>query len=490
MEEPPVNHRKENRKQLKEQNERIEQIPGVPPVIKGVDVDKYSQKPWKPSAAPLPIPKKFKMPDISKYDGTTDPRDHVTTFTTGVKGNDLTKQEIESVLVKKFGETLTKGALTWYSLLPENSINSFDELADSLIKAHSGSQKVEKRMEDIFKIKQGDSKLLRDFVDRFQRERMTLPHVPDNWSAIAFASNLNDKSSEATRRLKESLREFPATTWNDVYNRYSTKLRIEEDTVPQFHHEERSKSRRSETEKRSGTNRYDPYMGPAGKDSRSKQDSQRYDQKSRNRESGSSSRFRNDRNRQESRDDDRSLKASFGGYNFNVTTSELVAVLRSMGDKGYLTELFSEKGKQAYMKNRREPPKPPSPKRTVNVISGGEDIHGVTYTTSNKVSKVTITHGKRVRQVLENESISFDDTDTEGVMTPHNDALVISLLVHDTNVKRVLIDSGTSVNIILLRVLREIQAEGKMIPKAHTLSGFDNSSVATKGEVIRKNLVE
>uniref|UniRef100_A0A1S3ZDD3 F-box/FBD/LRR-repeat protein At1g13570-like n=1 Tax=Nicotiana tabacum TaxID=4097 RepID=A0A1S3ZDD3_TOBAC len=91
--------------------------------------------------------------------------------------------------------------------------------------------------------------------------------------------------------------------------------------------------------------------------------------------------------------------------------------------QGYLTELFSEKEKQAYMKNRQEPPQPPSPKRTVNVISGGEDIHSITYTASNKVSKVTITYGKRVRQVLENENISFDDADTERVTTPHNDAL-------------------------------------------------------------------
>lgn len=74
-------------------------------------------------------------------------------------------------------------------------------------------------MEDSFKIKQGNYELLRDLVDRFQCERMTLPRVPDNWAAIAFASNLNDKSSEATRRLKESLREFSETTWNDVYNR-------------------------------------------------------------------------------------------------------------------------------------------------------------------------------------------------------------------------------------------------------------------------------
>uniref|UniRef100_A0A1S3ZT33 Uncharacterized protein n=1 Tax=Nicotiana tabacum TaxID=4097 RepID=A0A1S3ZT33_TOBAC len=116
--------------------------------------------------------------------------------------------------------------------------------------------------------------------------------------------------------------------------------------------------------------------------------------------------------------------------------------------QGYLTELFSEKGKQAYMKNRQEPPKPPSLKRTVNVISIGKEINGVTYTTANKVSKVTITHGKRVRHVLEEESITFNDAVADGLLTPHNDALVISLLVHDNNVKQVLIDPGISPEIL------------------------------------------
>ncbi|XP_075092202.1 uncharacterized protein LOC142172473 [Nicotiana tabacum] len=120
--------------------------------------------------------------------------------------------------------------------------------------------------------------------------------------------------------------------------------------------------------------------------------------------------------------------------------------------QGYLTELFSEKGKQSYMKNRQDPPKPPFPKRTVNVISGGEEINGVTYTTANKVSKVMITHGKQVRHVLEEESITFDDADADGVLTPHNDELIV--------------------------------------PKEHTLSGFDNSSVVTKGEVILTTFTE
>ncbi|XP_070026103.1 uncharacterized protein [Nicotiana sylvestris] len=263
---------------------------------------------------------------------------------------------------------------------------SRDGEPDSFIKAHSGAQKVKKRMEDIFKIKQGDSELLREFVNRFQHERMMLPRVLDNWVAIAFTSNLNEKSSEAMRQLKESLREFPATTWNDVYNKYSVKLRIEEDIISRSQKEEKVSSRRAETEKRSGKNR--------------------------------------------------------------LLQCEVDHLLK----QGYLTELFSERGKQAYMKNRQEPPKPPSPKRTVNVISGGEDINGVTYTAANKVSKVTIIHRKQVRHVLDEES--------------------------------------SSVNIILLRVLRDMQAEDKLIPKAHTLSGFDNSSVVTKGEVILTTFAE
>lgn len=62
---------------------------------------------------------------------------------------------------------------------------------------------------------------------------MLLPHVLDNWAAIAFTNSLNERGSEVTKRLKRSLRDFPPTTWNDVYNQYSAKLRMKEDIVVQ-----------------------------------------------------------------------------------------------------------------------------------------------------------------------------------------------------------------------------------------------------------------
>ena len=119
------------------------------------------------------------MPDIQKYDGTTDPQEHVTSYTCAIKGNDVEEDEIKSVLLKKFGKTLSKGALTWYDHLPEHSITSFEMLADAFIKAHAGAKKVQARKADIFRIAQRDNELLREFVNRFQRERMELPPVPE-----------------------------------------------------------------------------------------------------------------------------------------------------------------------------------------------------------------------------------------------------------------------------------------------------------------------
>lgn len=59
------------------------------------------------------------MSNIPKYDGTTDPQNHIIAYTARVSGNDLAPN-----VIKKFGKALTKGALTWNSHLSKNSINS------------------------------------------------------------------------------------------------------------------------------------------------------------------------------------------------------------------------------------------------------------------------------------------------------------------------------------------------------------------------------
>ncbi|XP_070035214.1 uncharacterized protein [Nicotiana tomentosiformis] len=164
-----------------------------------MDSKKFVQKPFPPSGAPKPILKKFRMPEIPKYNGTTDPNEHVISYTCAIKGNDLEDDDLESVLLKKFGETLSKRAMIWYHNLLPNSIDSVAMLADSFVKAHAGAIKVTTTKSDLFKVKQKDNEMLREFISRFQMERIELPPVTHDWVAQAFTQVLNEHSSVASR---------------------------------------------------------------------------------------------------------------------------------------------------------------------------------------------------------------------------------------------------------------------------------------------------
>lgn len=153
-----------NDKKVETYNSRVDKTLGAPSILNGLDSKKFMQKLFPPSVASKSIPKKFLMLEIPKYNGTINPNKHVTFYTCAIKGNNLEDDEIESVLLKKFGETLSKGAKIWYHILPPNSISSFAMLADSFVKAHAGAIKVATRKSNLFKVRQKDNEMLREFV--------------------------------------------------------------------------------------------------------------------------------------------------------------------------------------------------------------------------------------------------------------------------------------------------------------------------------------
>nr|XP_009799379.1 PREDICTED: uncharacterized protein LOC104245469 [Nicotiana sylvestris] len=148
-----------------------------------------------------------------------------------IKRNNLNDDEIESVLLKKFGETLSKGVMIWYHNLAPNSIDLFAMLADAFVKAHAGAIEVATRKSYVFKIKQRNDEMLREFVSRFQMERMELPQVSDDWAVQAFMHGLNEKSLIASRQLKQNLIEYPAVTWSDMHNHYQSITGVEDDQL-------------------------------------------------------------------------------------------------------------------------------------------------------------------------------------------------------------------------------------------------------------------
>ncbi|XP_016439733.1 uncharacterized protein LOC107765581 [Nicotiana tabacum] len=113
------------------------------------------------------------------------------------------------------------------------------------------------------------------------------------------------------------------------------------------------------------------------------------------------------------------------------------------------------------------------------MILGGNEINWVTFSAAKKM-KVSITYSKRLWE----DDITFTEEDANGLLLPHNDTLVISLNMLDSKIKRVLMDPGSSVNIIQLRVLEQAKLIGSIISATKLLAGFNLASVITRGEIL------
>ncbi|XP_070037874.1 uncharacterized protein [Nicotiana tomentosiformis] len=94
--------------------------------------------------------------------------------------------------------------------------------------------------------------------------------------------------------------------------------------------------------------------------------------------------------------------------------------------------------------------------------------------------KLSITHSKGFGK----DDITFTEENTDILLLPHKDILVISLIVLDFNIKRVLVDPGSSANIIQWRVLEQAKLTGSIIPSTKLLAGFNLASVTTWGEIL------
>ncbi|XP_019255929.1 PREDICTED: uncharacterized protein LOC109234401 [Nicotiana attenuata] len=125
---------------------------------------------------------------------------------------------------------------------------------------------------------------------------------------------------------------------------------------------------------------------------------------------------------------------------------EVVNILR----QGHLKQLFSDKGRTNFARGRKHqgPPKMPTPTRTINMIIGGGDdasSNSVKFTTTHKLKSIT----REWYDGLE-ESIIIDESDADSLTFPHNDDLIITLCILDTDVKCIMVDDGSGACIIHL----------------------------------------
>ena len=125
--------------------------------------------------------------------------------------------------------------------------------------------------------------------------------------------------------------------------------------------------------------------------------------------------------------------------------------------KGHLRKFFSDKAKSHLSEEKTGKPteaalvSPPRQDRVIHVILGGLEISGISHAAAKKITwnaKHGLEAAKPKHLLLGTDEISFTAKEQEKVLTPHHDALVISLTIANCLVKRILVDSGSSGNII------------------------------------------
>ncbi|XP_070029852.1 uncharacterized protein [Nicotiana sylvestris] len=370
-----------------------------------------------------------------------------------------------------------------------------DNQPDAFVKAHVGAIKVAPRKLNVFKIKQRHSEMLREFVSQLQMERMELPTVFDDWAMHAFMQVLNERSSIAYRQLKQNLIEYPAVTWSDVHNRYRSKIRVENDQLGApsgsvyLNRFAVKPSRDTDQEPRFNKERYQPYA-----DRKNSGPSRNIPRSDRRNDRGQSSRGLM-RKRGFEKHSDPTEAPRLSEYNFSVDASGIVSGIGRIKDtkrprpiqtdpsqrnpnlmckyhgthgyrtedsrqlreevarlfnEGHLREFLSDRAKNHFRERDTRKTEQEKPQHVIHMNIGGVDVP---QRPIFKRTKLSITREKWIRGYVPEDILSFCDEEAEGISQPNNDALVISILLNKIQVKHVLVDLGSSTNIIRSRVV-------------------------------------
>ena len=115
--------------------------------------------------------------------------------------------------------------------------------------------------------------------------------------------------------------------------------------------------------------------------------------------------------------------------------------------------------KNEKLKAKLEEPSQP-PLREIRVIKGGTTIGQSSKsreTYLKVVQNVQLSRRSPRMRTTEEQAITFIDEDAKRVQHPHEDAIIITLLIVDYTTRRVLVDNGSSADILYYPTFQQMR---------------------------------
>ncbi|XP_026417271.1 uncharacterized protein LOC113312748 [Papaver somniferum] len=169
-------------------------------------------------------------------------------------------------------------------------------------------------------------------------------------------------------------------------------------------------------------------------------------------------------------------------------------MIHKLIDEGDLKQ-YIQKANNEYRTKRSKQVQLPEGNRTLNNISCSEATG----------PSLTAQIGKRLRKQFEdycelykidgvevdeheqwmNAPITFDAEDIDEDMEDHNDPLVLTLPVAGCNIKKILIDGGSSVNVLFYNTLKRMDLNDEQLMSSYyTIYGFNGAPTKPLGDIV------
>ncbi|XP_076934664.1 uncharacterized protein LOC143601039 [Bidens hawaiensis] len=195
------------------------------------DAEDDFTKPYRPAAfaekskfiasiATAPFPINAKIPtSLGKYNGMTDPSDHLQNFVAvgGVSGWTL------PYWCHMFALTLTRPTREWFEKLPDGQIFSWVDLVKTISQQFSKQKKHTRDQSEILYVIRRDNESVEDFITRFNDESLNIGGISKDMLRGAFRKNVK---CDALIRTLTGRDEMPKE-WDDIMTAAKLFARIE-----------------------------------------------------------------------------------------------------------------------------------------------------------------------------------------------------------------------------------------------------------------------
>ena len=100
------------------------------------------------------------------------------------------------------------------------------------------------------------------------------------------------------------------------------------------------------------------------------------------------------------------------------------------------------------------------------------------------VQNVQLSRRSPKTRTTEEQAITFTDEDSARIHHPHDDAIVITLLIADYTTRRVLVDNGSSADILYYPAFQQMKlGQNQLRPMYSPLVGFGETKVQPVGTI-------